>query len=120
MILNAAWTCVFKVHKRKPDGKPVSIFPLAKSNRKNTVRSMYELLMTPEFARWFFGMKDLDTRTILQRRLDRVKRGALGDVAPVGEGVFEMREFTGAGWRMYYIQRGKRLLYLLCGGDVPA
>ena len=57
------------------------------------------------------GMKNL------QRRLDRVKRGALGDVAPVGEGVFEMREFTGAGWRMYYIQRGKRLLYLLCGGD---
>lgn len=78
---------------------------------------MYELLMTPEFATWFFGMKDLNTRTILQRRLDRVKRGALGDVAPVGEGVFEMREFTGAGWRMYYIQRGKRLLYLLCGGD---
>ena len=75
------------------------------------------MLMTPEFAAWFFGMKNLDTRTILQRRLDRVKRGALGDVAPVGEGVFEMREFTGAGWRMYYIQRGKRLLYLLCGGD---
>lgn len=78
---------------------------------------MYELLYTEEFATWFFGMKDLDTRAVLQRRLDRVKRGALGDVEPVGEGVFEMREFIGAGWRMYYTRRGKALIILLCGGD---
>jgi putative component of toxin-antitoxin plasmid stabilization module len=26
-----------------------------------------------------------------------IKRGALGDVKPVGEGVFEMREFFGPG-----------------------
>lgn len=28
-------------------------------------------------------------------------RGNLGDVKPVGEGVWEMREFFGPGWRMY-------------------
>ena len=28
-----------------------------------------------------------------------------------------MREFFGAGWRMYYIQRGPILIVMLGGGD---
>ncbi|HEX9803740.1 MAG TPA: type II toxin-antitoxin system RelE/ParE family toxin, partial [Gammaproteobacteria bacterium] len=36
---------------------------------------------------------------------------------PVGEGVFEMREFFGPGWRMYYVQRGETLIVMLGGGD---
>ncbi len=43
--------------------------------------------------------------------------GLLGDVAPVGEGVGEMREHFGSGWRMYYIQRGPVLILMLGGGD---
>jgi putative addiction module killer protein len=38
-------------------------------------------------------------------------------VKPVGEGVFEMREFFGPGWRMYYVQRGETLIVMLGGGD---
>ena len=57
------------------------------------------------------------TRIRLSRRLDKAMRGLLGDVQPVGEGVFEMREFFGAGWRMYYIQRGPILIVMLGGGD---
>ena len=41
----------------------------------------------------------------------------LGDVEPVGQGVFEMREHFGPGWRMYYIQRGEVVIVMLCGGD---
>lgn len=26
----------------------------------------------------------------------------------MGKGVFEMREFFGPGWRMYYVQRGDK------------
>ena len=43
--------------------------------------------------------------------------GNLGDVKPVGEGVFEMREHFGPGWRMYYVQRGEVLIVMLGGGD---
>ena len=43
--------------------------------------------------------------------------GNLGDVAKVGEGVFEMREHFGPGWRMYYIQHGELLVVMLGGGD---
>ena len=44
-------------------------------------------------------------------------RGNLGDVKPVGEGVWEMREVFGPGWRMYYLQRGNLLIVMLGGGD---
>jgi len=43
--------------------------------------------------------------------------GNLGDVKPVGEGVVEMREHFGPGWRMYYVQRGSQLIVMLGGGD---
>ena len=50
-------------------------------------------------------------------RLRKVQLGNLGDVKSVGEGVFEMREHFGAGWRMYYVQRGNVLIVMLGGGD---
>jgi len=62
-------------------------------------------------------MSDAQTRIRLNKRLDKVQRGLLGDVAPVGEGVFEMREFFGPGWRMYYVQQGDVLIVMLGGGD---
>ena len=56
------------------------------------------------------------TRRRLVRRLEKVQRGTLGDVKPVGEGVSEMREDFGPGWRMYYVQRGTVLIVMLGGG----
>ena len=41
----------------------------------------------------------------------------LGDVQPVGEGVFEMREHFGPGWRIYYVRRAEVLIVVLGGGD---
>ena len=53
----------------------------------------------------------------LLKRLKKVELGLLGDVKPVGEGVFEMREDFGPGWRMYYVQRGAVIVVMLGGGD---
>lgn len=49
----------------------------------------------PEFDAWLSGIKDGMTRRRLGRRLEKAQRGSLGDVKPVGEGVWEMREFSG-------------------------
>lgn len=49
-------------------------------------------------------------------RLRKAGLGNLGDVKPVGEGVFKMREFFGPGWRMHYVQRGHVLIAMLGGG----
>jgi putative addiction module killer protein len=72
---------------------------------------------TDEFTVWIDGIKDGMTRRRLGRRLEKAQAGNLGDVAPVGEGVSEMREFFGPGWRMYYVQRGSVLIVMLGGGD---
>lgn len=45
----------------------------------------------------------------LARRLERATRGLLGDVESVSGDVSEMREHVGAGWRMYFTQRGSTL-----------
>jgi putative addiction module killer protein len=43
--------------------------------------------------------------------------GYFGDVAPVGEGVSEMRIFHGPGYRVYFVQRNAVLVILLTGGN---
>lgn len=57
------------------------------------------------------------THRRLLGRLRKASLGNLGDVKPVGESVFEMREHFGPGWRMYCIQRGALLIVMLGGGD---
>lgn len=78
---------------------------------------IYTIKQTPEFDAWLNSLKDGMTRIRLARRLDKAQRGLLGDVAAVGEGVFEMREFFGPGWRMYYVERNGMLIVMLGGGD---
>lgn len=78
---------------------------------------MYRIKRTEEFARWLDGLKDRASKARLIRRLQKAAKGNLGDVKPVGNGVFEMREFFGPGWRMYYTQRNDVLIVMLGGGD---
>ena len=79
--------------------------------------SGYTIKRMPEFDLWFESIKDGFTRIRLAKRLDKAQRGLLGDVVAVGEGVFEMREFFGPGWRLYYVERNGALIIMLGGGD---
>lgn len=78
---------------------------------------MFTVRQLPEFAAWLSGIEDGVTKLRLAKRLDKAQRGLLGDVKPVGDGVSEMREDFGPGWRMYYVQRGKTLIVMLGGGN---
>ena len=78
---------------------------------------MTEIKRLPEFDEWLDSIKDSMTRLKLNRRLDKVQRGNWGDVKHLQEGVWEMRAFFGAGFRMYYIQHGQVVIVMLGGGD---
>ena len=78
---------------------------------------MYSVIETEHFVQWVNSLRDMPTRIRLRRRLGKATRGNLGDVKPVGDGVWEMREFFGPGWRMYYIKQGSTIVVMLGGGD---
>jgi putative addiction module killer protein len=70
-----------------------------------------------EFTAWLDGLKDEMLRGVILARIKRLERGLMGDVQPVGEGVSELRIHLGAGWRLYFTQRGTQLIVLLVGGS---
>lgn len=78
---------------------------------------MVEIRQTEAFARWFTAMKDVRGRARIADRIDRLAGGNPGDVAPVGDGVSELRIHHGPGYRVYFTRRGEVLIVLLCGGD---
>ena len=77
---------------------------------------MYKVVLTESFDRWLDSLRDPPTRRRLVLRLRKASLGQLGDAQPVSQGVYEMREFFGPGWRMYYARRGNVLIVMPGGG----
>ena len=69
------------------------------------------------FEEWVNDLKDKRALAAIASRLIRVRQGNLGDCAPVGEGVLELRVDVGPGYRIYLGQVGQKIVILLCGGD---
>ena len=78
---------------------------------------MFQVRLTEPFRDWLDDLTDLRARAQVIRRIDRAQAGNLGDVAPVGEGVSEMRIHYGPGYRLYFVRRGREIIILLSGGD---
>jgi putative addiction module killer protein len=78
---------------------------------------MFEIIQSETFRKWREHLKDRHALLRLNARLQRVANGNLGDVKPIGEGLSELRIDYGAGYRIYFMQRGHRLIVLLVGGD---
>jgi putative addiction module killer protein len=78
---------------------------------------MFSIRPLPEFTAWLDGITDPSVRGLVVARIKRLERGLMGDVEPVGGGVSELRIHVGAGWRVYFTQRGAHLIVLLAGGS---
>lgn len=78
---------------------------------------MIEIRKTDVFVQWLDALRDIPARARVQARIERLTAGNSGDVAPVGEGVSELRINYGPGYRVYFKQRGRELIILLAGGD---
>ena len=78
---------------------------------------MFEVQSSPEFDHWIDSLRDRRAAAKIFSRIERIEDGNLGDVKPVGEGISEIRIHFGPGYRLYFTQRGKTIVLLLCGGD---
>lgn len=72
---------------------------------------------TEPVTEWLNNLRDRQAQARLRVRLRRLEAGNFGDCDPVGEGVFELREHVGAGYRLYLGRHGQQVVILLCGGD---
>ena len=72
---------------------------------------------TDAFSDWLAKLKDIKARARIVVRIRSAELGNLGDCAPVGEGVSEMRLHFGPGYRLYFWRKGSRVYWLLAGGS---
>ena len=76
---------------------------------------MISIRRTRQFDGWLAGVKDGSARARLAVAIGKLAYG-LGDIAPVGEGISELRLHFGPGYRVYFVRRGDELIILLGGG----
>jgi putative addiction module killer protein len=72
---------------------------------------------TDEYAEWIDALKDQTGRARILMRVERLIAGNPGQYRHLTDGVSELKVDVGPGYRVYYAQRGTRLLLLLAGGD---
>jgi putative addiction module killer protein len=78
---------------------------------------MIEVRETRIFSDWLANLRDAKAVGRIDIRVRRLSLGNPGDVKSVGGGVKEMRIDYGPGYRVYFVERGKVVVILLCGGD---
>jgi putative addiction module killer protein len=68
------------------------------------------------FRDWLTGLTDRLAAERINSRIARLELGNFGD-AKFFDGIGELRLSFGPGYRVYFVQRGKTVIILLCGGD---
>jgi putative addiction module killer protein len=76
-----------------------------------------EVRHTPQYQRWFDGLRDRGANRIVAR-IRRLSLGTFGDVRSVGGGVSESRIAVGPGYRVYvHLERSNCVVRLGGGGE---
>ena len=78
---------------------------------------MYKLETTEAFDTWIGSIRDGKTRMLIVKRIDVMASGSLGETRSLGNSLFEAKIRYGPGYRLYFVNKGKRIIVLLCGGD---
>lgn len=77
----------------------------------------YEVATIEPFDVWLDGLRDHRAQQAIIQNIVKLKGGLFGNVEPVGNGVSELKVDVGAGYRVYFVTRGRTIIVLLTGGD---
>jgi putative addiction module killer protein len=71
------------------------------------------------FESWLLKLKDKRVQVKIQKRIDRAALGNFGDWKDIEDanGIFEMREHYGAGYRIFYSIVNRKIILLLAGSS---
>jgi len=72
---------------------------------------------TVSFREWLESLRDVAGKARILQRIDRLAHGNPGQHRVLARGVRELKIDFGPGYRVYYTERGKKLVVLLAGGD---
>jgi putative addiction module killer protein len=78
---------------------------------------MYDIETTEEFDNWLESIRDNKTRMVVVKRIRSMSLGSLGENRPITDGLFEAKIRYGVGFRLYFVNKGVKIIVLLCGGD---
>jgi putative addiction module killer protein len=78
---------------------------------------MIEVRTTEIFRDWLKNLRDGVAKARISQRIDRLAHGNPGQARSVGEGIIELKIDCGPGYRVYYVNKGRVLVIILCAGD---
>ena len=67
-------------------------------------------------SEWLRSLRDKRAQAKVRLRIKRLEAEIVGDCEAVGDGVLELREHLGPGYRVYFGRHGRMVVILLCGG----
>jgi putative addiction module killer protein len=78
---------------------------------------MYDIETTENFDSWLGSIRDGKTRMVIVKRIRSMSLGSFGETRSLEAGLFEAKIHYGAGFRLYFVNKGTKIIVLLCGGD---
>jgi len=87
------------------DGEPTQVLRYAQSDGHQP------------FTAWQDSLRDTRIKAAVATRIGRLRLGLYGDYRVIDRGIWELRIHLGAGYRLYFLRDGQRVVILLCGGD---
>ena len=79
---------------------------------------MYFIEKTIEFDKWLKKLKDLRAKAKILFRIQKLENEEhFGEWKPVGNGISELKINYAKGYRVYFKEKGGKIIVLLIGGD---
>ena len=89
--------------------------------RKVAINTYHTSSGQEPFTEWLASIRDKTTRGRIEKRMDRVENGNMGDYRHLGTNLYELRLDFSPGYRiyfsLYFSESDSMTILILCAGD---